>query len=128
MMKVKYVYNKLVRDKIPQEINKMEGRKANYKILNENEYLQELDKKLFEEAHEFIEAHSVEELGDLMEVILQIMETKNISMEEVENARKLKKNKKGAFKDKIYLIDVEQDARDEKEEAELNKEWRKNNQ
>ena len=56
------------------------------------------------------------------------METKNISMEEVENARKLKKNKKGAFKDKIYLIDVEQDARDEKEEAELNKEWRKNNQ
>lgn len=125
---MKYVYNKLVRDKIPQEINKMEGRKANYKILNENEYLQELDKKLFEEAHEFIEAHSVEELGDLMEVILQIMETKNISMEEVENARKLKKNKKGAFKDKIYLIDVEQDARDEKEEAELNKEWRKNNQ
>lgn len=125
---MKYVYNKLVRDKIPQEINKMEGRKANYKILNENEYLQELDKKLFEEAHEFIEAHSEEELGDLMEVILSIMETKNISMEEVENARKLKKNKKGALKDKIYLIDVEQDARDEKEEAELNKEWRKNNQ
>ena len=127
MMKVKYVYNKLVRDKIPQEINKIEGRKANYKTLNENQYLQELDKKLFEEAHEFIEEHSVEELGDLMEVILAIMEAKNISMEEVENARELKKNKKGAFKDKIYLIDVEQDERDEKEEAELNKKWRKNN-
>lgn len=105
---MKYIYNKLVRDKIPQEINKMEGRKANYKILNEDEYLQELDKKLFEEAHEFVEEHSIEELGDLMEVILAIMEAKNISMEEVENARKIKKNKKGVFKDKIYLIDVEE--------------------
>ena len=30
---MKYVYNKLVRDKIPEEINKMKGRKSNYKIL-----------------------------------------------------------------------------------------------
>lgn len=122
-----YFLGQLVRYKIPQEINETKGRQANYKILNENEYLQELDKKLFEEAHEFIEEHSVEELGDLMEVILAIMEEKNISIEEVENARKLKSNKKGAFRDKIYLINVEQDMRDEKEEAELNKEWRKNN-
>lgn len=41
-----------------------------------NEYIQELDKKLFEEAHEFIEEHSVEELADLMEVIEKIMEIK----------------------------------------------------
>lgn len=123
---MKYVYNKLVRDKIPQEINKIEGRKANYKILNDNEYLQELDKKLFEEAHEFIEEHSVEELGDLMEVISAIIQVKNISMEEVEKARLNKKNKKGGFNDKIYLIDVEQDQIDEREENELKKQWRKN--
>lgn len=71
-----YNYNKLVRDKIPEEINNMDGRKANYKILNDDEYIQELDKKLFEEAHEFIEEHSVEELADLMEVIYAIMKTK----------------------------------------------------
>ena len=29
---MKYVYNKLVRDKIPEEINNIEGRKASYKI------------------------------------------------------------------------------------------------
>lgn len=125
---MKYVYNKLVRDKIPQEINNIEGRKANYKILNSEEYLQELDKKLFEEAHEFVEEHSVEELGDLMEVIYEIMENNNISMEDVDKAREKKRNKKGGFKDKIYLIDVEQDYEDENEEKELNKKWRKNPQ
>ena len=121
-----YNYNKLVRDKIPEEINNMEGRKASYKILNDNEYIQELNKKLFEEAHEFIEEHSVEELADLMEVIYAIMKIENISFNEVKIAREQKNKKKGAFKDKVYLINVEQEQIDEREEKELNKEWRKN--
>lgn len=125
MIKMKYIYNKLVRDKIPENINSMNDRKCNYKILTEEEYIQELDKKLFEEAHEFIEEHSVEELADLMEVIFAIMKVKNISMKELENTRELKNNKKGSFNDKIYLIDVEQDKIDEREEKELTKEWRK---
>ncbi len=123
---MKYVYNKLVRDKIPEEINNIEGRKASYKILDDEEYLQELDKKLFEEAHEFVEGHSVDELADLTEVISTIMKLKNISEEDVEKARKIKNDKKGRFDNKIYLIDVEQDYVDEREEYELNKEWRRN--
>lgn len=126
-MKVKYVYNKLVRDKIPEMINSTNGRTCNYKILDENEYMKELDKKLFEEAHEFTEEHSVEELADLTEVILAIMKAKNISKEQVEEARRIKNNKKGSFNDKIYLIDVEQEQMDEREEKELTKEWRKSN-
>ena len=35
---MKYVYNKLVRDKIPEEINKNGDRKANYRILENEEY------------------------------------------------------------------------------------------
>ena len=123
---MKYVYNKLVRDKIPEEINKKGDRKANYRILDDNEYLKELDKKLFEEAHEFVEEHSVEELADLMEVISAIMISKNISLGDVERARNIKNEKKGKFENKIYLIDVEQDYADDREEKELNKEWRKN--
>ncbi len=123
---MRYIYNKLVRDKIPHQINNEQGRKANYKILSDEQYIKELDKKLFEEAHEFIEEYSVEELGDLMEVIFTIMEIRNISIQQVEEARKIKENKKGGFKDKIYLIDVEQEHADEREEMELNKEWRKN--
>lgn len=121
-----YTYNKLVRDKIPVEINNVKGRKANYRVLNDNEYLQELHKKLFEEAHEFIEEHSVEELADLIEVIEAIMKEKNILHKDVEIAREHKNKKKGSFKDKVYLINVEQEQADEREEKELNKEWRKN--
>lgn len=123
---MKYIYNKLVRDRIPENINSMEGRNCNYKILNDDEYLEELDKKLFEEAHEFIEEHSIEELADLMEVIFAIMKDRNISIEDIENARKIKNNEKGSFNDKIYLIDVEQEEIDEREENEMKKEWRKN--
>lgn len=124
---MKYIYNKLVRDKIPENIDKMEGRKSNYKILEDKEYIEELDKKLFEEAHEFIEEHSVEELADLMEVIYTIMKINNISINDVEDARKIKKDKKGGFNDKIYLIDVEQDQIDEREEKEMKKDWRMEN-
>ncbi len=123
---MKYIYNKLVRDKIPQRINKVEGKKANYKILNEKQYMDELNKKVIEEAHEFIEENSVEELGDLMEVISTIMKIKNITTKDVRKAMEEKRDKKGGFNNKIYLIDVEQENRDKKEEKELNKKWRKN--
>ena len=124
---MKYIYNKLVRDKIPENIDKMEGRKSNYKILEDKEYIEELDKKLFEEAHEFIEEHSVEELADLMEVIYTIMKINNILMNDVENTRKIKKDRKGGFNNRIYLIDVEQDQIDEREEKEMKKDWRRKN-
>lgn len=45
LRKMKYVYYKLVRDKIPHEIDKKGGRKDNYKILNDSQYLKELNKK-----------------------------------------------------------------------------------
>ena len=40
---MKYVYNKLVRDKIPEAINKKGDRKANYRILNNKEFIEELN-------------------------------------------------------------------------------------
>ena len=68
----------------------------------------------------------MEELADLMEVISAIIKLRNISLEDVERARKIKNNKKGKFENKVYLIDVEQEHVDEREENELKKEWRKN--
>ena len=54
------------------------------------------------------------------------MKANNISLDDVEVARNIKNEKKGKFENKIYLIDVEQDYADDREEKELNKEWRKN--
>lgn len=122
---MKYEYNKLVRDKIPEEINKVNGRKANYKILDEEEYLKELDKKLFEEAHEFTEEHSIEELADLIEVIDAMIKARNINYNDIDEARKIKSDKKGRFENKIYLNYIEQDYIDKREEQESKKEWRK---
>ena len=48
---MKYTYNKLVRDKIPANIDSMEGRKSNWRIMDDEEYIKELNKKLLEEAH-----------------------------------------------------------------------------
>ncbi len=38
----------------------------------------------------------------------------------------MKREKKGGFSNKIYLVEVEQDKADEREEQEMKKEWRKN--
>lgn len=121
----RYTYNKLVRDKIPENINSEPGRKSKYRILNDKEYLNELNKKVIEEANEFIEENSIEELGDLMEVINAIMQFKNYKTEELYKVMKEKADKKGAFNNRIYLEYVDEEKRNLEEEKELNKEFRK---
>lgn len=120
-----YTYNKLVRDKIPEEINSMEGRKAKFRIMDENEYIKELNRKLLEESNEFVEENDIEELADVMEVMESIMKIKNIQWEDVKKIQEKKKNKKGSFNRKIYLEYVEEEKRNIKEEEELKKKFRK---
>ena len=122
---IRYTYNKLVRDKIPENIDSKPGSKSKYRILNDNEYLIELNKKVLEEANEFIEDNSIEELGDLMEVINAIMQFKNYKTEELYKVMKEKADKKGAFNNRIYLEYVDEEKRNLEEEKELNKEFRK---
>ena len=95
-------YNKLVRDKIP-DIIKKKGEKCSFHVLTNKEYLFELNKKLQEEMQEYLASEDIEELADLEEVLRAILEYKNYSYEEFEKIRKSKVNKKGAFKNKIYL-------------------------
>ena len=121
----RYEYNKLVRDKIPEDIDSEPGRKCKYRILNDEDYLKELNRKVLEEANEFIEENSIEELGDLMEVINAIMKLKGYNMKEVEKVMKAKEEKKGAFNNKIFLEYVDEEKRNLEEEKELNKDFRK---
>ena len=120
-----YKYNKLVRDKIPNEINSLEGRNAKWRVMDDKEYVKELNRKVLEEANEFIEENDIEELADLIEVIENIMRVKNYSWDEVEEKQNQKRLKKGGFIDKIYLESVEETCRNIEEEKELNKAFRK---
>ena len=95
-------YNKLVRDKIV-DIIEADGRKAEYRILDNVEFRNELNKKLQEEVHEYLEDNNVEELADIVEVIYGILNSMNVSIDDFEKIRLAKKEKRGAFDKRIFL-------------------------
>jgi len=96
-------YNKLVRDNIP-EIMIKNGAKPVTRVLNDGEYIEELNKKLLEEVNEYLDSGEVLELVDIEEVILSILDVKNVKREEFDSLRREKVLKRGAFKEKIFLI------------------------
>ena len=101
------VYNKLVRDKIPQIIE-ADGKTCKTEILDEKKYLEMIDYKLDEELSEYHKDQNIEELADLLEVIYAAANARGYSVEELENIRKKKADKRGAFKNKILLLEVEE--------------------
>ena len=96
------IYNKLVRDNIP-EIMIENGAKPVTRILTDEEYLIELNKKLLEEVNEYLESQNIEEIADIEEVILAILNIKGITRDNLEEVRKAKTLKRGAFNKKIFL-------------------------
>lgn len=104
------IYNKLVRDRIP-EIIENSGKKSSTKMLSDEEYIKELKKKSFEELQEYIEAENskdaIEELADVLEIIHALAVYHGSSIDEVERVRVNKAKKRGGFKEKIFLIEVE---------------------
>lgn len=104
------VYNKLVRDLIPQVIEKS-GSKYTTRILKPSEHLAEIKNKLFEEVKEFAETNNrqdaLEELADILELIHAALPIHEATYEELENIRFAKKEKRGGFEEGIYLIEVE---------------------
>ena len=101
-------HNKLVRDKIPEIIEKA-GKKAYTHILSEEDYMTELDKKLNEECAEYQADKSIEELADMLEVMYAIAEARGWSVSELEAVRKEKAAKRGAFEKRVFLERVDDD-------------------
>lgn len=98
---------KLVRDKIPKNI-KNDGKNPIIKILSNEDYLKELDKKLNEEVAEYHADKSIEEMCDILEVLFAICEGRGHTLEELKHVREAKIEKCGGFKDKIYWIGNEE--------------------
>ncbi len=101
----KQTYNKLVRDKIP-EIIRANGEEPITRILNDNEYKLELERKLNEEYQEVLNASGkdrVEELADMIEIMKYLAKLENSTLEEVIAISEEKGIKRGTFENKIFL-------------------------
>lgn len=99
------IYNKLVRDKIPQIIEES-GRKCDIKIVPKEEHAKLLEEKLKEEVNEFLEDKNLEELADIMEVLFGLAQNLGYSEDDLVEKRLAKRNERGGFKEGIKLLKV----------------------
>lgn len=101
-------YSKLVRDHIP-EIIEASGKSCVTEILSDEDYLRMIDAKLDEELAEYHKDQNVEELADLIEVIYAAAIARGYTIEQLENVRAEKAEKRGSFQKKILLLEVTED-------------------
>lgn len=103
------VYNKLVRDNIPDIIS-ADRRNPITRILSDSEYKDELEKKLYEEYKEVLGATDssdrIEELADMLEVIISLAKLENKQIDDIIEVAKKKRESRGSFNKKIFLEKV----------------------
>lgn len=104
-MKKETVYNKLVRDNIP-EIIADNHQECTYHIATDDEYKIKLLEKLQEEVQEFIEAKNMEEMSDVFEIIENIIVAFDLDKESILKIKDRKAKKRGKFNRKIILDSV----------------------
>lgn len=95
-------FNKLVRDRIPEIIEK-NGETAVTRTLGAEEYRAALLQKLEEEVAECRENPCAEELADIQEVILALAADLGVTPEELEAVRAEKAQKRGGFAKRTFL-------------------------
>ncbi len=100
------VYNKLVRDRIP-EIIAAQGEKPKIRILDDSEYRLHLENKLDEEVREYHEGKNIEELADILEVVYALTEANGHTKDELMATYRKKHEARGGFAKKIFLISKE---------------------
>lgn len=103
------VYNKLVRDNIPEIIKGNNDGEAVTRILNDDEYKKALEDKLYEEYQEVLEASGegrLEELADMLEIMISLAKIEKANLEKIIEIAKKKKAKRGGFDKKLYLEKV----------------------
>ena len=97
------VYNKLVRDRIP-ELIRAQGETPHTRILEQEEYTAHLEAKLDEEVAEFHRDRNLEELADILEVVYALAEDLGHTRQELEAVYDHKHEDRGGFRDRVFLI------------------------
>lgn len=100
------IYNKLVRDNIP-DIIKNQGETPYVSVLDDKRYNAQLRKKLKEEVREYLISEEIEELADIIEVVEAIANHKGSSLEKVLEIKEKKAVKNGKFEKRLFLKKVE---------------------
>ena len=98
-------FNKAIRDKIPEIIQK-DGHTCNIQTLSDEKFIIEIEKKLSEEVTEYQNDKNPEELADILEVVYRISELRGISIKDLGEIRKQKVEKRGGFQKNLFLIDT----------------------
>jgi predicted house-cleaning noncanonical NTP pyrophosphatase (MazG superfamily) len=101
------VYNKIVRDKIPEIIAK-QGKICEVRMLPAGEHLADLNAKLAEELAEYSASGNVMELADMVEIIRAIVRLKGLTHGEFEALREKKRESNGGFEKGLLLLSVEE--------------------
>lgn len=103
------VYNKLVRDKIP-DICRANGEEPFTRVLTDEEYWEYLFKKDQEELEEVRTAESLEErkkeLADKLEIIRAMAEFSGFNLNDIIAEADKKKQKNGGFEKRLLLEKV----------------------
>jgi len=104
---VEKIYNKLVRDNIPDIIEKTERQTCYYTYCESDaEYFKYLIEKVEEEIRELEKNTCGQEMGDVMEVLDAIIKLKNIDRSLIKDYQQLKLHENGGFNERIVLKSV----------------------
>jgi predicted house-cleaning noncanonical NTP pyrophosphatase (MazG superfamily) len=96
------VYNKLVRDKLP-EIIAATGKPFTSHIATDAEYQEKLRQKLREELAEYLASGEAIDLADILEVIYALAEVGGLDQAALERERQRKATERGGFSKRIIL-------------------------
>lgn len=99
------VYNKLVRDNIP-DIIREGGETPVIRTLEDGEYRECLGKKLREEVEEFLQESNLDELSDILEVLEALANLEGWTDGEIQRTRRNKAESRGAFRERVFLEKV----------------------
>jgi len=108
MKMLKVLFNKLIRDRMPEVAAQRDGAVIHCKTLNDEEYDSALRAKIVEEALEVAATTSkqelIEELADLFEVIDALKIVHGISLQEIQAIQEAKRLERGGFANRTFAI------------------------
>lgn len=104
--KKKRIYNRLVRDGVPDKIAQSGDSCVHCVLEDEDEYRFALDEKLDEEIADYQISKDISELSDVLEVIHAIVEARGMTFEKLDEMRLKKREKRGGFSKRFLVKEI----------------------